>query len=308
MKVLFTGIGSIAERHSRNLAAICAGEGIALQMDALRRSREPAQGISEIYCDASEVPDDYDIVFVTNPTTCHLNTLKRLNEKGKHFFVEKPAVIPDQTKEAAAFPFKQDALYYVAGPLKYSAVVRYVREHIDPADVYSVRSISSSYLPDWRPGRDYRETYSARRESGGGVSIDLIHEWDYLTDLFGFPQRVSCYKGRKSGLEIDSDDYAIYIAEYTDKIAEVHLDYFGRKPVRRLELITKHDTIVGDLVDNTIRFLSSGETIAFGEERDDYQIRELKAFLERIRGGETGHASFLNALRVLSLTQGVLEE
>ena len=63
-------------------------------------------------------------------------------------------------------------------------------------------------------GVDYRTVYSARRAMGGGVTIDLIHEWDYLVDLFGRPQEVYNFKGTYSELEIDSDDLSVYIARW----------------------------------------------------------------------------------------------
>ena len=104
---------------------------------------------------------------------------------------------------------------------------------------YSVRVICSSYLPDWRPGVDYRTVYSAHRTMGGGVAIDLIHEWDYLAELFGMPRQVYCLKGTYSELELDSDDLAVYIARYDTLLAEVHLDYFGRTYRRSIELFCK---------------------------------------------------------------------
>ena len=77
---------------------------------------------------------------------------------------------------AERIQLKYGSTYYVACPLRYNAVIQYIKDNIDLQDVISVRSISSSYLPDWRPGVDYRKTYSAKKELGGGVSIDLIHE------------------------------------------------------------------------------------------------------------------------------------
>ena len=44
-------------------------------------------------------------------------------------------------------------------------------------------------------------------------------------------------------------------------------------------LLTKNDTIIGDLVNNKIEYLKSGRTIDFKEERDDYQKRELLSFI-----------------------------
>lgn len=61
--------------------------------------------------------------------------------------------------------------------------------------------------------------------------------------------------GEKSDLEIDSDDYAIYIAEFENMIAEIHLDYFGRRKICEIQLLTKEDIIVGDIANNQIQFL-----------------------------------------------------
>jgi predicted dehydrogenase len=305
LNVCFAGIGSIARRHIRNLRSVCAERGIELELDAYRRTNAGCEGVDNVYCLIDDVPDDYDIIFITNPTSMHLDTLRAFHDKGRHFFIEKPLVAVDQLDKAKPFRTKDDSIYYVAAPLRYNAVIRWIRNNVDPDDVISVRSISSSYLPDWRPGTDYRETYSAHRELGGGVSIDLIHEWDYITYLFGWPDKVCSMIGKKSALEIDSDDYAIYLAEYRDKIAEIHLDYFGRKPIREVQLFTKDDTIIGDLIGNKLRFMAGDEEIDFNEERDDYQKREMIHFLDMISGKCEPEDGFRHAIKVIELTQGI---
>ena len=267
-KVCFVGVGSIAKRHIRNLRSVCENRNIVLTIDACRRYPGDIEGVNTVYSLYENAPNDYDAIFITNPTEYHLESLVKFHDKGKHFFIEKPIVSLKQIETAMQFETRKNSIYYVACPLRYNAVIQYIKNNIVLSDVISARSISSSYLPDWRPGRDYRETYSAHKDMGGGVSIDLIHEWDYLTYLFGQPQRVKCMIGKKSELEIDSDDYAIYIAEYEKKIAEVHLDYFGRKTIREIQLFTKDDTIVGDIANNKVTLLREGKVIDFKEERD----------------------------------------
>ena len=304
MKVCFAGIGSIAKRHIRNLHAVCDERDIHLQVDAYRRRPDAVEGVNTIYNDIDVVPDDYDAVFITNPTELHLETLKQFHNKGRHFFIEKPVVSLAQLSSAREFKVRDNSVYYVAAPLRYNAVIQWIKNNVDVNDVFSIRSISSSYLPDWRPGQDYRETYSAHKAMGGGVSIDLIHEWDYLTYLFGWPETVNSLIGKKSNLEIDSDDYAVYIAEYSNKVAELHLDYFGRKTIREIQLFTKEDTIVGDIFNNKLRFLVTGKELDFHEERDDYQKRELRYFLDMIIGKTESEDGFHHGIDVLSLTQG----
>ena len=306
LKVCFIGVGSIAKRHIRNLRDICESRGIALNIDAFRRNLDQIEGVNHVFINETELPADYDALFITNPTDKHLETLKTFHEHGKHFFIEKPVVSREQIDEAKQFSLKSDSVYYVSAPLRYNAVIQWIKDNVDPNDVISVRSISSSYLPDWRPGQDYRQTYSAHRDMGGGVSIDLIHEWDYLTYLFGWPDKVSSMIGKKSSLEIDSDDYAIYIAEFTNLIAELHLDYFGRKTIREIELFTKDDTIIGDIANNKIMSLRGNKVIDFHEERDDFQKRELLHFIDIIACRSNLENGYEHGLKVLELTQGRL--
>ncbi len=304
LKVCFVGIGSIAKRHIRNLQAVCNSRGIDLYIDAFRRKKESVDGADNIYDSPEDVPGDYDVIFITNPTDMHLESLKLFHDKGKHFFIEKPVVPLTQIVKAKSFATRNDSVYYVAAPLRYNAVIQWIKNNISPEDVFSVRSISSSYLPEWRPGQDYRDTYSAHKDMGGGVSIDLIHEWDYLTYLFGPPVQVQAMIGKKSNLEIDSDDFAIYIADYPDKIAELHLDYFGRKTIREIQIFTEAETIIGDIANNQIHFSVTGKTLDFHEERDDYQKRELIHFLEMIERKTDIEDGYHHGIDLLQLTQG----
>ncbi len=306
LKILFVGIGSIAKRHIRNLHIIAKKRGLSITIDAFRRtsSAVPVSGIQKEYTELLSVPCDYNVIFITNPTERHLDTLKQFHNKGKNFFIEKPVVSLTQLEAAKGLGLRPDSVYYVACPLRYNAVIQYIKDYIPANEIISVRSISSSYLPDWRKGQDYRQTYSAHKDMGGGVSIDLIHEWDYLTYLFGWPKKVESMIGKKSDLEIDSDDYAIYFAEYLDKIVELHLDYFGRKTIRTIELFTRDDTIIGDIANNRISFLISGRTIDFHEERDDFQRRELEYFIDQINNPVTSANSYIHGIKVLELTQG----
>lgn len=306
LKVCFVGIGSIAKRHIKNLKMICETRKLCLRVDAFRHCGpvDPLDGIDKVYNRVEDVPGDYNIIFITNPTELHLQSLQKFHNKGEHFFIEKPVVSYEMFNEAEKFETRSNSIYYVACPLRYNPVIQYIRKNIPIDKIISVRSISSSYLPDWRPGKDYRETYSAHKALGGGVSIDLIHEWDYLTYLFGWPKKVLYMIGKKSTLDIDSDDYAIYLAEYDRQIVELHLDYFGRKTIRKIQLFTEDETIVGDIANNRVLFLTAGKEIDFREDRDDYQVRELEHFLNMVCGLTEQENGYKHSLEVLKLTQG----
>ncbi len=117
---------------------------------------------------------------------------------------------------------------------------------------------------------------------GGGTSLDLIHEIDYLTYLFGPPREIFNLRGQVSNLEIDCEDISTYLIKFNNTVSQVYLDYFGRKDIRKFLLITTQNTIEIDLLKNKICFSDSDETILFDETRDDFQIEEIKHFLRII--------------------------
>ena len=187
---LFVGLGSIGTRHLKNLANLCADRGWTLQADALRSdlTRPLRPGAAELlhaqYTDLAAAPAHYDMVFITNPTSLHAEALRQVKGRGEALFIEKPIFSAEQTGLALdeLLPAGQKA--YVAAPMRWCGAMLALKDRLPALHPYCVRVICSSYLPDWRPGVDYRTVYSARKALGGGVTIDLIHEWDYLVELF----------------------------------------------------------------------------------------------------------------------------
>lgn len=306
MKVCLIGFGSIGARHIKNLKELYKED---IVIDLFRSGKNKGNAseygnlIAQTYYSFAKLPKDYDIIFITNPTAMHFETLKRCQSHGKHFFIEKPVFVTGEEK-VEDLGCKEGSIYYVACPLRYTRVIQYLKNHVDFLKVYSVRCISSSYLPQWRPGTDYRKSYSAKKDMGGGVSIDLIHEWDYLCYLMGEPDKVLSLHAKKSGLEIDSEDIAVYLAEYPDKLVEVHLDYFGRIPTRKIELYTDEDVIEADLIEQRVIYKRKNNCIELGENRDEYQKRELEHFMEIISGMADNDNDIETACKTLRITRG----
>lgn len=306
LKILFIGIGSIGTRHLQNLMKVLNDKNINYSIDAFREfigneNMSLDNYLNKIYEKTDDVPDDYDIIFINNPTKIHIETLKRFNNKGQNFFIEKPICTLEELDSLELDFLDNEKLYYVASPLRYTKVINYIKENIDPKDVISIRAISSSYLPSWRPNVDYRETYSAQKALGGGVAIDLIHEWDYISYIFGLPKNVHKIYKQVSELEVDVEDVAIYIAEFEKMVAEVHLDYFGRVPIRKMEIFTNEDTIVADLIKSKVEYLKSEEVIGFGEERNEFQIQEIEYFINLVLNNVKGSEIIDNAIKILKI-------
>ncbi|MEA5051037.1 MAG: Gfo/Idh/MocA family oxidoreductase [Oscillospiraceae bacterium] len=282
MKVLFCGLGSIGSRHIKNLAAALGSRGLSCEFDALRSSDRPladdvAALVRNSYRSFGELPDDYDVAYITNPTSLHYDTIQSLVPKARDMFIEKP-LFDSEDREPDLLELREDGVYYVACPLRHKRVVRRMKELCAAQTPVAVRAICSSYLPDWRPGTDYRQCYSAKRTQGGGVPLDLIHEWDYLTWLLGFPREVRMFSGQRSSLDITSDDVAVYIADYGTTLLSLQLDYIGRVPVRCCELYFNDETVACDINAGTLTYKKSGRVETLPD--DDFYRSETDYFLD----------------------------
>ena len=309
MKICMVCLGSIGQRHLRNIARVLSERSIAFTVEALRvKGRKLEAGIdtliSKTHYSSDTMPDDYDVIFVTNPTVFHYETVKQFLHKTRHMFIEKPVF--EKYREISDLHLGA-GVYYVACPLRHKKVIRYIKELVGQgAGFHSIRAISSSYLPEWRRGVDYRNVYSANKKLGGGVELDLIHEWDYIAYLFGLPEKMYKLVGRCSDLEIDSDDIAVYIAKYVDKMLELHLDYFGAETVRQLELMGNREKYIVDINRNTIKIMEQNKgdrQIDFGQ--DDFYLTEMEYFFDLVQLGEK---SFNEMDRANDLIKFVSEE
>lgn len=307
IRVLFVGLGSIGQRHFRNLIDIFKEQKCLFQIDAVRETNNSLPDniqkcLHRQYASCQDVSESYDLLFITNPTVFHYETLQLLGSKAERIFIEKP-VFHESSLTLEPLRLDSQKIYYIACPLRYTKIVQFLRQYLSGQKVYSARAMCSSYLPEWKLEQDYRHSYSAHRAEGGGVPIDLIHEWDYLIYLFGFPKHTLAYTAKVSDLDIDSDDVAVYIGQYDDKLVSVYLDYFGRKTRRELEVYLKDDVLLADFVMGEIRWLRSGQVKHLSEERDIYQKEELRYFLE-LEAKTATNSGIYHALKVLRIAEG----
>jgi predicted dehydrogenase len=156
-------------------------------------------------------------------------------------------------------------------------------------------------LPDWRPHTDYRQSYSAQAELGGGVHLDLIHEIDYVAYLLGFPERSFGFAQHASDLEINSTDIARYVYLYTNKTAGITLNYYRRDATRHVEFIMKSGTWMADLLKNTV-INERGETLfSTTETMLDSYVHQMRYFINCLKNNNRPMNSLADSMASLQI-------
>lgn len=278
MKALLIGMGSIAQKHLAALWKLDPGcEVVALRSGKSDRNTDRVQNVYSW----DEVPEDLDFVMICNPTSEHYNAIDKCAGLGVPLFIEKPPLMNlDGADRLIDKLRKENVRTYTAFPFRFHPVIQWLQQELPGKRVLEVQAYCGSYLPDWRPDRDYRDVYSARQELGGGVHLDLIHEIDYLTHLFGAPLNVKAFRSKVSDLDVTSCDVAHYWMHYKSFHASVLLNYYRRDPKRSLEIVMDQDTWTADLIHSRVTDSKGG--ILFADERAPHETfhSQMRYFLE----------------------------
>jgi predicted dehydrogenase len=220
---------------------------------------------------------------VATDTARHVSDAVELLPYGD-VLVEKPLAPTARDIDALAAAVRADQRkVYAAFCLRFSPLLQHLKSTLPSTGrVHSVRIEAQSYLPDWRPARDYRLTYSARR-SEGGVLRDLSHELDYAVWLFGRPAQIFCTTENSGLLEIESEEAAnLFWVVPGGPAVSLRLDYVTRVERRRMTIDGDFGSLECDLKAGTLihRTAGGGETVqSFSTDRPAMLAAQLRAFV-----------------------------
>jgi predicted dehydrogenase len=250
MNILIIGLGSIAFKHISVIREINPNVLIYALRSSLKS--EEHKGIINIY-ELNSTNIKFDFAIISNPTYLHYEFIELLSKKGINLFIEKPLVhsLIDLDR-LIEFTENSHIINYVACNLRFHPCIQFLKSKIHNKRINELNVYCGSYLPEWRPTKDFRNLYSSNPDMGGGVHLDLFHEFDYTFWIFGTP--ISCRRSIKSrsSLNIASIDYANYLLEYDTFSASLILNYYRRDPKRTVEVLFENETWSIDLINNTI--------------------------------------------------------
>ncbi len=297
-RFLVIGCGSIGKRHLGNLVQARAGEVLAFDVRADRAGEAAATFGIETFTDLDRAYERApDVVFITAPTGLHVALATRAAERGCHLFIEKPLADSRNGVARLLGLVRDKGLVTLVGcNLRFHSGLRAVKAWLDEGAIgrlVAVRAEVGQYLPDWHPWEDYRQGYSARRDQGGGVILDAIHEIDYVQWLAGPVRAVACFAGHLSRLEIDTEDTAALVLDFAaGAVGEVHLDYVQRAYSRTCHVIGDEGTIRWDYTAGEAR-LYRADTKTWtvranpeGWQANQMYVDELAHFLRCLKGQE----------------------
>jgi predicted dehydrogenase len=257
VKVSILGLGSAGRRHAENLVAL-GHEVIGHDPDP---SRTAPGGRAASSVEAAI--DAGDAVVVATPSSTHAKLVLAAIERGKHVLCEKPLATSGADAHAVRnAATKEGVTCGVAMNLRFHRGVLELRRLLETGELgrpFLAQASTGYALPLWRPGTDYRLSYSARADLGGGIIWDAIHELDYLLWLLGSVSTVTADAARVSDLEVDVEDTAMAVLRFTSGVlASVVLNFVEPAYRRGCVLAGAVAAASWDWTEGTVRIRKEG--------------------------------------------------
>jgi predicted dehydrogenase len=311
MRILFVGLGSIGQRHLRNIKRLYGDdvEIMAYRVRGLSRTfsddmkikegvdLEKAYNIkvfSDYTCALNEKPD---AVFITNITSKHVEFALKAAEAKCDIFMEKPLSDSMQNISELVDVVKANScVFYMGYQNRYHPCIIHVREVLEQGVLGRLLSVDNEFserLSTMHTYEDYRQTYMARKEMGGGPVLNLqIHCFDYLQWLLGTPLSVYSVCPKTSALEVDVESSSSSIFEFMTPEGYklpvyTHTDFFQFPPVHKFKIVGEKGRIEADINKATFRLFIDGELKeeeVYGNfVRNDMFITEIQDFFKHIQ-------------------------
>jgi predicted dehydrogenase len=334
LKALFVGLGSVGQRHLRNLLTIIP----EAEIMAVRSTRSvPLLSGTNQVLSSNTIRDKYNVdefeslsealnkkpnlIFITNPTSFHLEIAFEALKSGAFVFIEKPLSndwngVDKLINAENTIGEKRIALGY---QYRFHPALKLVKKSIVECRIGKVvgaRLVNGEYMPGWHPYEDYRQSYASRRELGGGAILTQIHDFDYAMLLFGEPKKVFSVGGHLSDLEVDVEDSVQILMECKNPMnnfpVSISLDYLQWPPVRSISVTGDKGSIECDLTNSMLTIFDREHDEVEHHKypnfnRNDLFIEELKNFLAFAQGKELPMVDLEQGTRSLKISLAAFE-
>lgn len=242
MKALIISMGSIGTRHAEVLTSM--GIEVSAITSQIIRSLECFNDLKSVNL------DKFDYFIIASPTHLHYEHLSYIdtNVSGKIILCEKPLF--DKFRD-----FNPNNKIFIGYNLRFHPLILELKNMLNPSEILTIEARCGQYLPSWRK-RKYTSSYSAKKELGGGVLLDLSHEIDYLSFLCDSKlESIKSYQAKVSNLNITSDDVCMILAKCNKTLINISLNYLSKTPYRQILIETNNNTYHLDLITNTLKIV-----------------------------------------------------
>ena len=318
--VLIVGLGSIGKKHLNILRKISSN----LNIIALSTNIKSSQINGEINSIVSSIDEALSFspsaAILCNPASQHVEIAFSLIEHGVNVFIEKPISNSAEGVEDLINLARQNNCKLMVGyNLRFYKSLIFFKNKIHQqviGKILSIRSEVGQNLTTWRPNLDYTQSVSAQKSLGGGVLLELSHELDYLSWIFGSIKEVFGQVTKVSSLKIDVEDIVHTLVKFNDSdicsnlTANLTMDFIRQDPVRQCTVVGEKGSLKWNATNDEVSLYEDDKWELIyepkPEHKPDYSYAdELLHFLECIEMNKQPSITGKSALETLHVIEAI---
>ena len=314
MNILILGLGSIGQRHLRNIKKIYPNAKIfalrkKFSTPLLNNKNKVIKGDIKKKYSITYLKDLTEIIknkinlhsaFVCTPSSMHVEQVIWLLKNNINCFVEKPlgSSLKNINYLETLIKKKNKVKTMMGFQLRFNPIIKYLEKIIKKnspiGKIFTVQIHHGEHIEDFHPYEDYRISYAANKKLGGGVVLTQIHEIDYLMYLFKdyFIKKSNFISSKVSDLKINVEDTinANFILKKNKNLisCSMFLNFFERPKKRKIFIIGKNGSIDACFNSQKLTIFKNGKKITrkFKFLKNDIFLKEIKFFFSKIKSNQ----------------------
>ena len=258
---------------------------------------------------------------VCTPADSHVPVALQALEAGAHVFIEKPVSTSRDGLGALVQKANECGKTVQIGyNLRFHPAMMAIKRMVETGRLGRVLIAHAEfghYLDRWWPDRDYRQSYMANTDLGGGLLLDASHEIDSLMWFLGDVDQVTAMGAKLSDLEINgADTFKVVMKMKSGAMASLHLDCLQPTYTRMYQLAGEDTSLRWDCPRGRAD-TSLGRLQWFDREEDrfkrirlrgtpqDTYLEELRDFLHCVESGQPPLVGLEQGIKVLEVTEAI---
>jgi len=327
MNILIIGLGSIGQRHLRNILKLYPSAKIYAYSrkfktpflnnanQALNLSLKNKYKINYIHNLKNLIKLNLNAALVCSPSSLHINESILLLKQNINIFVEKPLGSNEKNLKVLEKLIKnKNRITMIGFQLIFCPIIKKIKKIISNKSLGDLKYLSihhGEHIKNFHKYENYKNLYAAKKKLGGGVILTQIHELDYMLHLledFKIKKTISL-NSKISNLNIDVEDTLNSIFLFTNKktelICNLHLNYYEQPGKRLINLVFENGRVLADLNSKKITYEKNDKkkTERFPYNRNDLFMSEIKYFLNHVKRNKkiNNSMSLFNGIKTLKL-------
>ena len=311
-RILIIGFGSIARKHIRILHKYWPSFEIAIYKEGKLSNSDELHLFSKKFSTYQECVNwGPNFVIIASPCSLHLDQALFFSSKGIPTLIEKPIGEGSESKASweKLFAISRRVPIMVGYVFRHDECLKKLANILHShsyGKIIDIESYCGSWLPDWRPSLNYKNSVSAQKKLGGGVLLELSHEIDVINYLFGPIKIKYASTQNTSTFEVDVEDVALIHADCKlCKFITLKLNFCTLPEERYLKIRFSKANLTWDLNNQIIKVknFDSKESILYKSKNDsDYKyIKQFENFFKFAENIESCPCSVNDAFESLNL-------